>query len=159
MSEKWNDELPDWDEIIDVGNIGVTNVDLLDSAFDGVKNITDVLTELLTEETKAKDLTITKLQYVIDHLLRCLVSLHEGKSGLLIGGCIFLPSKYITETKMRNLDRETTHVDWGEDEEKKHRAITAFFQHMLESSQKEIAKNDRKIETLSERFVSKLEEK
>jgi hypothetical protein len=170
-NEDWNDEFPDWSDTMGLDGFDDaeaeaerwwksrtnTGIDIVDDAFNGVKDITEALTTMMLSETRHKDVTITKLQYVIEHLLRCVVSLTENKEGMLIGGCVFLPSKDIVETKATDIEEKTTHVHWGDDLSKRERAVWTFFNHMMKSTKEEIAQNDWRRETLTERFQEKMD--
>mgnify|MGYP003141504796 CR=1 FL=1 len=161
MSEDWEDDTPNWDDMIDVSNIHTPkdSIDIVDGMFKNVKHLTDVLTDMMVEECTAKDLTISKLQFTIDHLMRCIVSLVNESDGMLLGGCIFLPSDAIPMTEASQVISKTKHVDWGDDMERKEKAVNAFMSHMLKISKEEIANNDERMSTLSQRFRERMEEK
>jgi len=159
MNAEWDDVVPNWDKVLDVGKVDAQeHMRGMADIFGDAKKMTEALTDILVEETRAKDMTITKLQYVVEHLLRCIVSLHEVKDGLLVGGSIFLPSKAIPFTEQHDVQRLTTHVDWSVSDRKKDEVIKKLFDHMLKTTADEVAKNDERMDTLSQRFKEKMEE-
>ena len=161
MSEDWEDDKPNWDDVFDVSDIQTPKdgIDIVDDMFKNVKHLTNVLTDMMIEECTAKDLAISKLQFIIDHLMRGIVSLLNGSDGMLLGGCIFLPSKVLPMTEASQVTSKTQHVSWGDDMERREKAVNAFMTHIIKMAKEEIANNDERMSTISQRFRERMEEK